>query len=127
MAETVISSIYTALSRRRLRDYKLSSDNELDVFCRYLWNIDLNKSLYPSLHMYEVCLRNHLYTEIAALTENNKWLSDELGGFLYPKERQLIEQAKKSLENKGNTLSISNIVSELSLGFWTSLSTRHLD
>lgn len=111
-----------AISLQRLEAYRSSSlDTQLDLLSTYLWNIGLCEAFYPALHNFEIALRNSLYQAISKLFHEN-WLSDNDPRILQPQEMRLVESAIISLGRKKKRVSTGDLISELNLGFWVSLS-----
>lgn len=111
-----------AISPQRLEAYRSSpSDTELELLSTYFWNIRLCESFYPALHNVEVSLRNNFYESISKLLDQD-WLENLESGILEPEEVKSVKSAIGSLKRKKQVISRGNIVSELNLGFWVSLS-----
>ena len=111
-----------AISPKRLEAYRKSpSDKELDLLATYLWNIGLCEAFYPVLHSFEVALRNSLHQAISRSFYED-WLDKIDSRILFPEEVQSIQAAIESLNKKNQIISTGNLISELNLGFWVSLS-----
>jgi hypothetical protein len=121
---------------RRLRERK-DKGEWLPAIARYLWNLELARSLYPVLHAAEVVLRNHLFFGIGEAvplagrtTRLGCWL-DATPSLLLDKEREKVEFAIIDFEreqrrrekdpSKRTRMPPGHLVAELRFGFWTKL------
>lgn len=128
-----------AVSIHRLRRLRLRKDKGewLPAIARYLWNLELARSLYPVLHAAEVVLRNHLFFAVEEAvspggrpTRLGCWL-DATPSFLLDKEREKVEFAVINFEReqrrrerdpaKRTRMTPGHLVAELHFGFWTKL------
>jgi hypothetical protein len=123
------------LSLDRLRRYHGGPGQPAwrEVIGRYLYNMELARTLYPVLHWTEIALRNRLNRVIGArfpldatrgYRHVRSWL-DADPPVLLPSERARVDQALRTL-TRGNLaahrpLTEGRLVSELSFGFWTHL------
>lgn len=106
------------LSKQRLSSYQKDGDSNLDASInRYKWNIKLSQSLYPSLSLVEVSLRNHLDM---GLTEKfgNDWINHSFLGYYHADQ---IKETKANLLKNQKVVNKENIIASLTFGFWTSL------
>lgn len=116
-----------ALSPERLAAYRLdSSDQEADVIARYLWNVALGESLYPSLQCLEVALRNSLHEALSRAFGGPFWY-DASSPILRASELARIEEAKATLRRERKPIEPGRMIAELSFGFWTSLLDLHYE
>ena len=110
------------ISESRLNSFKLAETDTQDVLCRrYIDNIRLSESLYPSLSLLEVALRNAIDFAIETLIKQN-WLFEEV------KAQNLLKQNDYSKLLEANNTIIKNygeanrtkgkLISELNFGFW---------
>lgn len=119
----IVTDLTLGLSAERLAGYRgrpVATVSDREAFARYLWNMALAESLYPSLQALEVALRNTLH---AALTQHfgcEDWY-DVPGMLQHRNEQEALVRAKASLAEIGRPLEPSRVVAELSFGFWTSL------
>jgi hypothetical protein len=115
-----------ALSYRRLVSYRISNgDSHADIFGNYLWNIALSECFYPLLQSYEITLRNHFDHAIYCVYGED-WLvpTTKAHLFLCDKDREKIQ---KIIQSQGRDLRHNQILSSLTLGFWTALSYREYE
>lgn len=120
MAETLEYKLVNLFSSNRLGSYKYNiNDTDSIVLERYLYNIEVSKSLYPLLSLIEISLRNRINQAIEKVIEQN-WLLKELNqqSILLPNEYKKLQDAKQKLTNKGHkNISKDDLIAELSLGF----------
>jgi hypothetical protein len=105
----------------RMGAYVMSGDDidVLDPIARYLWNRALGEALTPSLHMFEVAVRNAVHWSMSKETKRDDWFN--VSGMLEHREQQRVDEARKYIEERGKQATPGRIVAELTLGFWTAL------
>ena len=113
-------------SQIRLYSYRSTDGTNKETLCRYLWNIALCESLYPSFQILEVSFRNAVHLEIQKVTNVSEWLISE-PAFLYQDERRAIRDSKQSLQDRKGTVTEPFLVAEMGFGFWTSLLDSRYD
>ena len=127
-----IGSLRNALSTERLSAYAVPEDtDEVDSVARYLWNLALCSALQPALHTLEVTVRNHLFTVSRRIVDESAlsfdsipcWL-DAQPSLLADREREAVEQAKKTIGIRRSPMTEGRLVSTLGFGFWVSLCKR---
>lgn len=117
-------------SEDRLRSYGLGQVSESLVIKRYKWNIALSEALYPTLALLEVALRNCMDAALINLY-GNEWLDESCKcwsrtpsmikkGLPNP-EQNTIARAREKLKKKKKNWHRSQLVAELSFGFWVNL------
>lgn len=62
---TFYNDIENIFTQQRLSVFKQDGVDEITCVARYLYNIEICKSLYPSLHIFEITLRNVLDKALA--------------------------------------------------------------
>src|SRR5574344_1274151 len=107
------SLIKKYISRDRFKSYKNSKE--------YLDNLIFSKNAYIPLSILEVSLKNSINTILSEKLGEN-WLEDR--EFLTNDSLKKIEEAKKILFKRGEKVSKSKIIAELSFGFWVNLFKR---
>ena len=130
------SPLHSACSSGRLAPYRISPvDSDKDVASRYLWNIALCESLYPSLQFVEVTLRNAIHEEMSGKFGTRFWFEDPaivrpytLGMALKTRtdlEGEAIKRA--ALNHRGTLLPPAppclldgQMVADANFGFWVS-------
>ena len=127
MAKTLEENLVKLFSSNRLNSYKYdNNDTDFIVIERYLYNIEVSKSLYPLLSFLEISLRNRINQAIETVIKQN-WLLKELNqqNILFPNEHKKLLEAKQKLINKGHkNIGKDDLIAELSLGFWIHLCTK---
>lgn len=127
-----IRDAHRALSTERLHEYRRTpADTALERLGYYAWNVALCESLYPSLHLCEVTLRNSLFEvlrrEFPVVPRGTRvtcWLDDGTR-VLTPEHAARVDAAKRKLMDrlKGSRVPFTpgRLVAEMSFGFWTYL------
>lgn len=127
MGKTLEENLVKLFSPNRLNSYKYESkDDDSIALERYLFNIEVSKSLYPLLSLLEISLRNRINQAIEEVIKPD-WLLKEINqqSILLPNEHKKLLDAKQKLINKGHkNISKNDIIAELSLGFWIHLCTK---
>jgi len=80
-------------------------------------NTQIAESLYPLLSNFEVVLRNSINYSFIIHFKSTTWYEN----LNYPELTSQINEAKAKIHKKNNQITSDRIVSELTLGFWTSL------
>ncbi len=118
--------IYRAISTPRLAAYSRVEDKDcVDAIARYLWNMALGSSMWPTVHLLELIIRNTIYevgAETAPATKGGPipcWLTS---GRLETRESEEVSRAMNRLGPGRQTP--GHLVAELTLGFWVSLCNR---
>ena len=114
------SKIENIFTKSRLSVYRADNADEKTALARYLYNIELCKSLYSVLNIFEIAFRNVLDTALFTYTGNQNWY-DVLP--LDTGTKAKVSEAKNKIAKKGKTVTHDRIIAELTLGFWTSLIT----
>lgn len=121
------NNLIKLFSSRRLNSYKYGDvSSDAIALERYLYNIELSKSLYPLLSILEISLRNRIDEAIETIIQKN-WLINELdnSNILLPNEHKKLVEAKHKLLKKGHiNFGKNDLIAELSLGFWIHLCTK---
>ncbi len=120
MDSTFYSDLENIFSKSRLSAYKKDSADDKTALARYLYNIELCKSLYAPLNVFEISLRNTIDKSLCTFAGNSDWY-DTLPFDSSSKNK--IFEAKKKICKKGKALTHDRIVAEFTLGFWTSIIT----
>ena len=127
MEEKIQDNLINLFSRNRLNSYRFDINDDYDtVLKRYLYNIEVSKSLYPLLSILEISLRNRLNQAIET-TVKQDWLLKELQqqDILQSNEYKKLSDAKEKLLKKGHiNIYKDDLIAELSLGFWIHLCSK---
>ena len=101
MSKTLENNLINLFSSNRLSSYKYDiNDTDSIAFERYLFNIEVSKSLYPLLSILEISLRNRINQAIETVIKQD-WILKELNqqSILLPNEHKKLLDAnpKKKL------------------------------
>lgn len=111
------------LSTDRIARYQQIGDTDLrDAFARYFRNISLCDSLYLSLGIFEVSLRNSIHRALVQRHGTDMWF--DVIGWLDQKEAERVQSVKDDITRRNTPLTAGKIMSELSFGFWVALFNR---
>lgn len=119
--------IKKGLSVERLDTYRARGkcpNNDEAVFSYYLWNLTLCEAFYPCLQGLEITLRNNI-NDVLSKASGERWFED--ARVLHLREQEDINRAKQRLAEQGRPHDPGRVISELSLGFWTSLLDRRYE
>ena len=120
MNKQFYSEIESSFTSSRLSVYKQDGADDTTCLARYLYNIEVCKSLYSSLNIFEVTFRNSIDKVLCTVAGADNWY-DILT--LDSTSMKNINDAKHKIQKKGKPVTHDRIVSELTFGFWTSLLT----
>jgi hypothetical protein len=128
-----LAVLHRSLSQQRLDAYRHPSDSDdTDALTRYLWNIALASALHPTLHVFEVTLRNAIYATSVKLIDCSRlhmpdvpcWLDARNSTLLYAKEAGEVERAKTYLGSDARRRTAGHLIAKLTFGFWVQLTAR---
>lgn len=107
-------------SEERLKKYYIdSSYTEEDAIACYLRNVAISEAFYPAIAIFEINLRNNIYTSINKHIMKD-WLIESTP-WLFQPEKDQIKSIKDKLQKLRKPLSQGQIISHLTLGFWVSI------
>ena len=66
-------SIEKSISQERLAVYKADGASNEVALARYIYNIELSKSLYPMINIFEVTLRNSIDRALTEFFDLKEW------------------------------------------------------
>ena len=123
----IYSRVKTAISASRLEVYRLVGDGDLEVLAKYLWNVALCESFYPTLQTLEVGLRNRLHGVLTIHHRTEYWF-DQCPTFL-DSERWLSSSRPKrfsDIEERRRipTGLLRNLISDFGPVCWTADTNR---
>lgn len=104
------SLIEKFVSNERFSSYKDTDE--------YIGNLIFSKKSYIPLSILEVSLKNSI-NEHLTITVDKDWLHND--AFLTKDSRKKVEDAKYILYKRGEKITKSKIIAELSFGFWVNL------
>ncbi len=110
--------IENILHTERIAAYRQDGADHTLTLARYLLNMALSESLYPSLQFAEIALRHAIHRELSARCGTVVWYDSPLAR-LTPWQQDRVTEAKESLKKLGKPLSPGRIIAELTFGFWT--------
>lgn len=115
----ILSGVF---SSQRLEKYiNLYNGDVMKVAAHYKANIALSESLYTSLSVFEVTLRNALSKELERMMGRKDWYS------VFPSNPALksltseVTVAIRHISQRGEMVSPDKIIAELTFGFWVTL------
>ena len=121
MNKLTFANIEKSISPERLAAYQADGASNETALARYIYNIELSKSLYPMINIFEVTLRNSIDRALTEFFDLKEWNDVML---LTETERRMIDEAKTKIVQKNQTYSHNRLVSQLTLGFWVALMGR---
>lgn len=121
---SLFSTFQGALSVERLAPY--SGKSEIEALTLYAWNIALSEALYPSLQNLEIAMRNRIDAAINS-SYGDPWWFQDTAIIVEFSERNEVENAETRLQKRGQSVTPSAIVSELTFGFWSRLLSSSYD
>ena len=117
-----IDILSVAFSSQRLKRYKnLYDGDETKIVAHYKSNLALSESLYTSLSVFEVTLRNALSKEMKQMMGREDWYS------VFPSNPALksltseVTVAIRHISQRGEMVSPDKVIAELTFGFWVTL------
>ena len=114
------------LSKPRLDRYLIScSNSQARAVALYAENIKVSQAFYPLMNLFETFLRNKINENLTNYFADAAWIINQKAGFMSDPSlgnkyrlRKCVEDAEFNIRG---TITPGKIVSEQSLGFWTSL------
>lgn len=102
-----------------------------DCVATYLWDVALAETLLPGLHLLEVAYRNVVHDAVGRLIAlpllgTSDWLYADVGILDYLEAARVV-RAKEDLNIKSIALTETNLVDELTPGFWVNLLSTHYE
>lgn len=117
----MIDFLRHSLSVERCQTYvDLAKERQLDPADLYARNITYSKELYVMIGGLEVVLRNAFHRQLKEYFRKDDWMSN-LQLFRKNHQDQINQAIQKLSENKNGNYKLSDLISELSFGFWTHL------
>ena len=110
------TGIEKILTKNRLSVYRQDGCDNITAIARYLYNIEICKSLYPALHIFEISLRNSIDSALTMYAKDQKWYDIVR---LNQHSQLKIDEAKKKIKKRNKTVTHDRLIAELTLGFWT--------
>lgn len=110
--------VESILHTERLDAYRQDGADHTLTLARYMLNMALSESLYPTLQFSEIALRNAVHRELSARCGTDGWF-DSPSARLTPWQQDKVAEAKATLRRSQKPLTPGRIVAELTFGFWT--------
>jgi Abi-like protein len=125
-----LQRLETHISSERLLVYAAPLDgdrmNPKVTVARYMLNMALCESLYPSLQNCEIALRNAIHHHLTDLVGREDWY-DAPHFQLTTWAQEEVRKAKVKIQKQRKPITAGRVVSELQFGFWTSLFEAHYE
>jgi len=127
MQDDFAAKLLMALSSERIGAYRdrMNDDRNGNLFAHYAWNMALSESLYPSLQILEVVLRNTIHSTIRQHSGRDDWFEENQ--IIHAKDRDAVSKAKKTLLAMNKPFEPGRVIAELNFGFWTALMDRRYE
>lgn len=117
-----VADLERLLSQSRLATYyQLFPNDNQKAIEYYELNTQIAESLYPLLSNLEIVLRNAIHNSFSIHFKNTNWYAQ----VNYPELQDQINIAKSKITASKSQITIDKLVSELTLGFWTSLFNKN--
>jgi hypothetical protein len=120
-----VAGIEQSISSARLQRYQSNPFDSLETVINYFWNIALAESLYCSLNMVEIALRNGLHNALAHQFGTPTWY--DRAGLLEWRQAVEVRKTKARIAARGDLVTSDRVVSELTFGFWVTILSRPYD
>lgn len=118
MNATFFQQIEAILHTERIDAYRQDGAAPALTLARYMLNMALSESLYPTLQFAEIALRNAVHRELTARCGTDAWY-DSPRARLTSWQQDKVTEAKDTLRRNRKPLTSGRIVAELTFGFWT--------
>jgi hypothetical protein len=118
--------IILALSVERMNAYGDVNKQQKLVLARYMLNMALCESLYSSLQVCEVALRNSIHNYLTTKLESESWFNMD-SFILTDWARSQVNNAIEKLIKSGKETAPGHVIAELHFGFWTSFFEAHYE
>ncbi|EID54181.1 hypothetical protein [Saccharomonospora xinjiangensis] len=120
--------VHDFVSPPRFKPYLKAASGDVATAVRlYWWNIEVSSAFYPSLHFLEVALRNAMHRQLAGTFARDDWWET---ASLLKVSLSKVYAARAKLTERGRPpkpLTADDVMAQLSLGFWTSLTSKRHD
>lgn len=111
------------ISKERLEPYLRHHKNDFDkAIAHYKSNILISEAFYPLLAVLEIGLRNSIDYQLSKQFNDDKWYENiEFVKIASRFQINRISEARTNIMSDKKVITSGRVISELSLGFWTSL------
>jgi hypothetical protein len=118
MNPAFFQKIEAILHTERIDAYRQDGADPKLTLARYMLNMALSESLYPTLQFSEIALRNVVHRELTARCGTDAWY-DSPQARLTPWQQDKVTEAKATLGRNRKPLTPGRMVAELTFAFWT--------
>lgn len=125
MIAQLLAEVMPSISAARLLRYRSTTGDDLETAVNYFWNLALAESLFCSLSMVEIALRNALHDTLTQHFGVPVWYDRR--GLLEPNQRNDVDGVKRRIVGRGDPVTPDRVVSELTFGFWVTILSRNYD
>jgi hypothetical protein len=122
MVTAFVAGLELPVSTTRLESYRPPAGTDLEMLVNYLWNLELNEALFPTLHAAEISLRNSIHATASSHYGTEFWFDQT--DVLLDSQVRSIAKARRKLADDQKPHTAGRIVAALSFGFWVSLLNR---
>ncbi len=116
------NQLYTAVSSARFQRYLNAAGDIKRGMKLYRANILLSQKMYGIIGIFEIILRNSI-DRYMITKKGGTWLEDsvKVGGCFYGQSgcEDTVESVTKAIKNLNSKYTHDNLISKLTLGFWT--------
>lgn len=106
------------VSAARLSSYRDGGGDAHAIAVTYVWNISLSQSLYQSLSIMEITLRNRIHDVMSAYVGTEYWFQ----AVLHLDEMRTVHEVWTTLSRRHRTPPApGKVLADLTLGFWPKL------
>ena len=118
------------ISTPRLASYHPQPHDDEQCLSRCLWNTALCESFYPLLHALEISFRNAMNDALCSHYQSQDWLRQRHSELDQKDHGEVVAaegRAQRKAMRRGRTVTHTDILTELSLGFWVELVDKKYD
>lgn len=128
MDHVTFDILNSTFSKARISPYLKKGDSAEQVLAKYHANIVLSEAMIPTLHYFEICLRNHIDQVIKKYYGQNWLINIPHQLIISDQDIKKIESitSKVRRESKREPLH-DDIVAQMTFGFWCSFFHRKYD
>ena len=118
MNSAFFHQIESILHTERIDAYRHDGAAHDLTLARYMLNMALSESHYPTLQFAEIALRNAVHRELTARCGTDAWYDSPMAR-LTPWQQDKVVEAKAALARNRKPPTPGRMVAELTFGFWT--------
>lgn len=121
----LLRELAPSVSSARLLRYQSAIGDDFETAVNYFWNMALAESLFFSLNLVEIALRNALHNTLTQHFGVPTWYDRQ--GILESNQHKDVDSVKRRIVRHGDPATPDRVVSELTFGFWVTLLSRNYD